>query len=77
MISKPQPNYILPRCCAAVAFVHSKNVALLSSVYVEHLDLLVLACEDARVYVWGFDYDAVDALQKLGRENAKTNFVIE
>ncbi|XP_061404742.1 uncharacterized protein LOC133340479 isoform X2 [Lethenteron reissneri] len=43
---------------------HSRNVAITRAVFVEERDLLVLACEDGRVYVWGFDETGVSALQR-------------
>ena len=42
-----------------------KSVAILRSLYVEHLDLLVLASEDSNIYLWGFDLAAVSALTQL------------
>ncbi|CAK8695799.1 unnamed protein product [Clavelina lepadiformis] len=46
----------------------STNAALLRCIYVEHLDLLVLASEDSNIYLWGFDYAAVSALTRLTPE---------
>ncbi|XP_078725023.1 uncharacterized protein LOC144942137 [Lampetra fluviatilis] len=43
---------------------HGRNVAITRAVFVEERDLLVLACEDGRVYVWGFDETGVSALQR-------------
>jgi len=40
-------------------------VSLLRCIYVEHLDLLVLASEDNNIYLWGFDHEAVNALSHL------------
>ncbi|XP_078482123.1 uncharacterized protein LOC100175309 [Ciona intestinalis] len=39
--------------------------SLLRCLYVEHLDLLVLASEDGNIYIWGFDYAAVSALTRM------------
>ncbi|KAK3736028.1 hypothetical protein QZH41_002746 [Actinostola sp. cb2023] len=44
---------------------HTCNVALLRSVFVENLDLLVVASEDHNIYVWGFDENAVSVLQNM------------
>ncbi|EDO35396.1 predicted protein [Nematostella vectensis] len=44
---------------------HTSNIALLRSVFVEDLDLLVVASEDHNIYVWGFDMDAVSVLQNM------------
>ncbi|XP_048588846.1 probable U3 small nucleolar RNA-associated protein 13 isoform X2 [Nematostella vectensis] len=44
---------------------HISNIALLRSVFVEDLDLLVVASEDHNIYVWGFDMDAVSVLQNM------------
>nr|CAB3260425.1 uncharacterized protein LOC100175309 [Phallusia mammillata] len=54
----------------------SSNISLLRCIYVEHLDLLVLASEDGNIYLWGFDYAAVSALTRLTpdkEENTETN----
>ncbi|XP_031569624.1 uncharacterized protein LOC116304102, partial [Actinia tenebrosa] len=44
---------------------HTSNIALLRSVFVENLDLLVVASEDHNIYVWGFDEKAVAVLQNM------------
>uniref|UniRef100_A0ABM0LXS1 Uncharacterized protein LOC102806264 n=1 Tax=Saccoglossus kowalevskii TaxID=10224 RepID=A0ABM0LXS1_SACKO len=47
---------------------HQANVAHLKSIFVETLDLLLVASEDSNIYVWGFDDDAVNALQHMKPE---------
>ena len=47
------------------------NRAILRSVYVESLDLLILASEDGNIYLWGFDVAAVSALEELEPETAE------
>ncbi|XP_077985512.1 uncharacterized protein LOC144440123 [Glandiceps talaboti] len=44
------------------------NVAHLKSIFIESLDLLLVASEDANIYMWGFDDDAVNALQHMKPE---------
>lgn len=46
-------------------------MSLSRSIYVEELDLLVVACEDSKIYVWGFDYEAVKTLHRLGKEQSE------
>ncbi|CAB4018379.1 U5 small nuclear ribonucleo 40 kDa [Paramuricea clavata] len=43
----------------------TRDVTILNSLFVESLDLLVFASEDNNIYVWGFDKNAVDVLQKM------------
>lgn len=48
--------------------IRSKNISLLNTRFVEHLDLLVVSSEDGNCYVWGFDYAVVSALKDLENE---------
>ena len=42
-----------------------KSNVILKMIYVESLDLVVAACEDANIYVWGFDQEAVKILKNM------------
>ncbi|KAI0216707.1 hypothetical protein LSAT2_031314 [Lamellibrachia satsuma] len=41
------------------------NLTTLRMLFVEDLDLLIAACEDGNIYVWGFDTAAVTVLQNM------------
>ncbi|OWF48420.1 uncharacterized protein LOC110453096 [Mizuhopecten yessoensis] len=41
------------------------NTTILKIIFVESLDFIIAASEDSNVYVWGFDDDAVKALQHM------------
>lgn len=41
------------------------NIAAMKLLFVEELDLLLLASEDNNIYVWGFDYEAVKILKQM------------
>ncbi|KAJ8303923.1 hypothetical protein KUTeg_017506 [Tegillarca granosa] len=41
------------------------NTTILKIVFVEKLDYILAASEDANIYVWGFDDDAVEALKSM------------
>lgn len=41
------------------------NIAAMKLLFVEELDLLLVASEDSSIYVWGFDHDAVNILQQM------------
>ena len=47
------------------AVVQQANVAAMRTLFVEELDLLLVASEDNNIYVWGFDYEAVRVLQQV------------
>jgi WD40 repeat protein len=44
---------------------HRSELSILRTVFVEELDLLIAACENGHIYVWGFDDDAVKALKRM------------
>jgi len=51
-----------------------ENIAAMKLLFVEELDLLLVASEDNNIYVWGFDYKAVEVLQKMKpKEDTLTN----
>lgn len=42
-----------------------KSNVILKMMFVENLDLILAACEDNNIYVWGFDQDAVKILKDM------------
>jgi len=45
-----------------------KTNVILRMIFVERLDLILAACEDSSIYVWGFDQDAVNILKNMKYE---------
>ncbi len=42
-----------------------KTNVVVKMIFVESLDLIVAACEDSGIFVWGFDQDAVKILKNM------------
>jgi hypothetical protein len=42
-----------------------RSNAVLKLLFVESLDLLLAACEDANIYVWGFDEEGIKILKNM------------
>ncbi|KAL9965739.1 hypothetical protein ACROYT_G029581 [Oculina patagonica] len=63
--SRPKPSFLNTINQMSSASEHTSNLALLRSIFVENLDLLVVASEDNNIYVWGFDEDAVKVLENM------------
>ncbi|KAF6030822.1 hypothetical protein EB796_010866 [Bugula neritina] len=51
-------------------FIHP-NKSILSTLFVEDLDIILAASEDGNIYVWGFDDSAVAVLQDMKRSSEK------
>lgn len=47
--------------------------AMIRMLFVEKLDLIIGASEDANVYVWGFDAEAIRALKDMREQSAEMN----
>lgn len=63
--SRPKPSFLNTVNQLSSASEHTSNISLLRSIFVENLDLLVVASEDNNIYVWGFDEDAVKVLENM------------
>lgn len=63
--SRPKPSFLNTVNQLSSASEHTSNLSLLRSIFVENLDLLVVASEDNNIYVWGFDEDAVKVLENM------------
>lgn len=63
--NRPRPSFLNTINQMSSASEHTSNISLLRSVFVENLDLLVVASEDNNIYVWGFDEDAVKVLENM------------
>jgi len=63
--NRPKPSFLNTINQMSYASEHTSNIALLRSIFVENLDLLVVASEDNNIYVWGFDEDAVKVLANM------------
>lgn len=50
---------------------------MLKLVYVESLDLLLVACEDGCIYVWGIDEEGVQILRRMKYEEEKANAIAD
>jgi len=42
-----------------------KTNVVVKMIFVESLDLIVAACEDSGIFVWGFDQEAVKILKNM------------
>lgn len=50
-----------------------KTNVILRMKFVESLDLILAACEDNSIYVWGFDQEAVNILKNMKYEEKNKN----
>lgn len=51
------------------SLLNNQNVSLSCSLFLEKSDLLILACDDGKIYVWGFDSDGIHVLEQLAEEH--------
>lgn len=51
--------------------------SVLRMLFVERYDLIVAACEDWKIYVWGFDQEALKALTTLRDQSVDINAIAE
>ncbi|KAK2188036.1 hypothetical protein NP493_146g02006 [Ridgeia piscesae] len=63
----PRPSYApSPALVSSDIKQHEHpNLTTLRMLFVEELDLLIAACEDGNIYIWGFDTAAVTVLQNM------------
>ena len=47
-----------------------KTNVIVKMLFVENLDLIVAACEDSGIFVWGFDQEAVKILKNMNYDEA-------
>ncbi|XP_071959328.1 uncharacterized protein [Antedon mediterranea] len=64
-IGRPTQNTQNDRTLNQNNVVDKHKSALLQALFVEYLDLLLIASEDGNIYCWGFDDAAVDALKGM------------
>lgn len=62
---RPKPSFLNTVNQMSSTSEHTSNISLLRSIFVENLDLLVVASEDNNIYVWGFDENAVKVLENM------------
>lgn len=62
---RSKPSFLNAISQIPSASEHTSNISLLRSIFVEDLDLLIVASEDNNIYVWGFDENAVKVLENM------------
>ena len=58
----PKNSYVIKK---NQNLLSKKTNVVLKMIFVENMDLILAACEDASIYVWGFDEEAVKILKNM------------